>query len=468
MKTQINKNNILVVGDLMIDHYLLGNSERISPEAPVQIVNIIQQNTVLGGAGNVISNLKSFGANVSVLSVIGDCRISLELKELLRSIDVSTSNLISEKDRVSSKKTRVISAHQQVLRFDFETSKPINNNSENKLLSKFGQIFKEFDVIILSDYGKGVITEEVSQFIINKANEFDIKVLVDPKGQNFNKYKNAYLITPNKKEASIATSNEIKDQASLESTLKKLKKSLNLSVSLITLSEEGIAVFDNKLMIYPTKAKEVFDVTGAGDTVIASLALMLAKNQTIENAVKFANIAAGIVVSKIGSATTTIREVEEFSMERRVIFNNSKDLLNALDRVNKKIVFTNGCFDIVHSGHTKYLETAKQFGDILIVGINTDQSVKKLKGNSRPVNNQIERAEIISSLKSVDYVVFFDDDTPYKLIKSLRPDVLVKGGDYEINEIVGKDIVKDVRIVKYIDNRSTSNLIRKIKNLNEY
>ena len=461
---------ILVVGDLMIDHYLWGSSNRISPEAPVQIVNIKNESVVLGGAGNVINNLKALGAQVDVISVLGGCEISDELKSLLDNIDIDTQHLITQKDRITSKKSRIIASHQQVVRYDRESTDEINNESQNVALEIFEKIISDYDNVLLSDYGKGVLTPNLTQSLISIANKNHKKVLVDPKGLNYSKYKGAYLLTPNKKEASEATGINIIDDASLSYCIKQLKNECSLEISLITLSEQGVAIYDDKLRIHPTVAREVFDVTGAGDTVLASLGFSLACNYNIDDAVEFANLAAGVVVGKIGSATASINEIIEYesslnqstSDEHIKTFDEIKDLANDLKTRGKKIVFTNGCFDILHVGHVKYLEEAKSFGDVLILGLNSDESVTLLKGEGRPINLQMDRAYILAALEPVDYVVIFSEDTPYNLIKLIKPHTLVKGGDYEGKEVVGQDIADELKLVQFVDGKSTTKTIERI------
>ena len=463
---------ILVVGDLMIDHYLWGSSERISPEAPVPVVNVDSESTVLGGAGNVINNLNALGAVVDVISVIGECETSKELKDLLCDIKIETQYLITQKNRVTSKKSRIIAAQQQVVRYDRESTSEINNKSQVAILKVFKKIVNNYDVILLSDYGKGVLTFELTQSLISIANENKKKLLVDPKGLDYSKYKGAYLLTPNKKEASEATNIIIKDNESLTQSIRILKDQIDLTVSLITLSEKGVAIFDNELRIYPTVAREVFDVTGAGDTILASLGFALSCNKDIDEAIKFANLASGVVVGKIGSATATLNEIIEYesslnkstSDEHIKTWDEISSIINELKNNDKKIVFTNGCFDILHIGHVKYLEKAKNFGDILILGLNSDDSTHRLKGINRPINTQDDRAYILASLEVVDYVVIFNEDTPLDLIKLIKPDVLVKGGDYEGKEVVGQDIAKELKLVQFIDAKSTSKTIKKIRN----
>ena len=463
---------ILVVGDLMIDHYLWGSSERISPEAPVPVVNVDSESTVLGGAGNVINNLNALGAVVDIISVIGECETSKELKDLLCDTKIETQYLITQKNRVTSKKSRIIAAQQQVVRYDRESTSDINNKSQVAILKLFKKIVNNYDVVLLSDYGKGVLTFELTQSLISIANENKKKLLVDPKGLDYSKYKGAYLLTPNKKEASEATNIIIKDNESLTESIRILKDQIDLTVSLITLSEKGVAIFDNELRIHPTAAREVFDVTGAGDTLLASLGFALSCNKNIDEAIKFANLASGVVVGKIGSATATLNEIIEYesslnkytSDEHIKTWDEISSIIGELKNNNKKIVFTNGCFDILHIGHIKYLEKAKDFGDILILGLNSDDSTHRLKGKNRPINTQDDRAYILASLEVVNYVVIFNEDTPLDLIKLIKPDVLVKGGDYEGKEVVGQDIAKELKLVQYIDAKSTSKTIKKIRN----
>jgi len=273
---------ILVIGDLMIDHYLWGSCERISPEAPVQVVDVAKETTVLGGAGNVINNLKALGADVSVGGVVGSDENGVELINLLKNIGVDAGGIIIQAGRKTSKKSRIIAASQQILRYDKESKEEIERSSVEKILSSLEKSAFGYDAVILSDYGKGVLTDELCQGVIKLCNKNGVKVLVDPKGSDYGKYSGAYLLTPNKKEAMLATKIEIKEKAALQEALLKMKKEIDLTISLITLSEDGIAVYDNEMKVFPTVAKEVFDVTGAGDTVIASIAFALSAGKNIE------------------------------------------------------------------------------------------------------------------------------------------------------------------------------------------
>ena len=462
---------ILVVGDLMIDHYLWGSCERISPEAPVQVVDIARETTVLGGAGNVLNNLVTLGAQVSVSGVIGNDDNGKELVAMLHSVNVDSSNLIIQEERKTSKKSRIIAVSQQILRYDRESKDEISQSSVEMIMNSLKSNISSFDMVILSDYGKGVLTDALCQKIITLAKQNDVKVLVDPKGSDFSKYRGAYLLTPNKKEAILATGIDIKDDASLKLALEKLKSECDLGVSLITLSEDGIATLEDEVKVFPTVAKEVFDVTGAGDTVIASIAFALCAGKNIEETAAFSNLAAGVVVGKIGSATVSIEEIQEYeaSLHKSTSdvhiksFQEIEEVIKRSRKLGKRVVFTNGCFDILHVGHVKYLQIAKSFGDILVVGLNSDESVSRLKGPTRPVNIAEDRAYLLAALEAVDFVVPFSEDTPLNLIKMIEPDVLVKGGDYEGKAVVGTEFAGELKLVDFVDGKSTTKTIQKIQ-----
>ncbi len=465
------KPNILVIGDLMIDHYLWGGCERISPEAPVQVVDIKKETTLLGGGGNVLNNLLALGSSVSVASVIGDDKNGIELALMLKSVGIKTEALLTQEGRITSKKSRIIASNQQILRYDKESKDAIANEMAQRIIDAVAKDIWLYDVVIISDYAKGIITPYLAQGIISLATQQGKKVVVDPKGSDFKKYEGAYLLTPNKKEAILATGIEIADNDTLERALLKLKTTCKLHTSMITLSEDGIALYDETMRRFATVAQEVYDVTGAGDTVIASLAYALACDETIDTAAKFANYAAAVVVGKIGSATATLDEIEIYASSLHQT--NSDAHIKSFDEIDtiikrvkangQRIVFTNGCFDILHVGHVKYLQEAKSFGDILIVGLNSDASVSALKGPSRPINSENDRAYILAALDAVDYVVKFSDDTPYELIKMIAPDTLVKGGDYKGKQVVGTEFARELKLVQFVEGKSTTKTIEKIE-----
>jgi D-beta-D-heptose 7-phosphate kinase/D-beta-D-heptose 1-phosphate adenosyltransferase len=461
------KPTILVIGDFMIDHYLWGKSDRVSPEAPVPVVEIIKEEDRLGGAGNVVNNLISLGANVIVSTILGD--ENERMLKLLKEKNIDTSGIFIDKNRKTIIKSRVISSHQQVIRYDKETKQDILKEFEEKILNFVKENILKVDLILLSDYAKGVLTENLTQNIINLANENNKKLIIDPKN-NFYKYQNAYMIKPNKKELSVATGIEINSKEDLLKAGWALKNELNLEYLLVTLSEDGMALFSDEFIQIPTLAKEVFDVTGAGDTVLASLGYFLAKSENLVDAMHFANAAAAVVVGKVGSAVVTIEEILHYeknidnSVEHKIVkFDEIEEIANFLRKENKKIVFTNGCFDILHLGHVKYLQKARALGDTLIIGVNSNESVSRLKGASRPVNDEFDRAYLLASLEVVDYVVIFKEDTPYELIKKVKPDVLVKGADYKDKEVVGSDIAKEVKLIEFVDGKSTTSIIERMK-----
>ena len=460
--------NIIVVGDIMVDHYLFGRCERISPEAPVQVVDIHKEEYLLGGVGNVINNLLSLGVNVGICSVIGDDKSGEFIKKRVKERGIKEEALIEEKERKTTKKSRIIALHQQILRVDKEDRKEIQKDSEKIIIQKIKEVISNYDALLLSDYAKGVLTPFLTKALIKIAKENKKIVLVDPKGKEYEKYQGATLITPNKKEASIALNMEITNENELFNAGMKLKKDLNIKYALITLSEEGMAIFDENMTKIPTAAREVFDVTGAGDTVLAALGYALCIGKDIYEAAEFANFAAGVVVSKVGSASVTLDEIQNhkhsfYHTGTNTKIKTLKDVLSILQSKKRKIVFTNGCFDILHAGHVKYLEEAKSFADILIVGLNSDDSVKRLKGKNRPINSFEDRARVLAALECVDFVVGFGEDTPYELIKAIKPDILVKGGDYKDKEVVGSDIAKKTVLVSFVEGKSTSLIIQKAK-----
>lgn len=451
------KPKILVIGDFMVDNYTWCDCSRVSPEAPVLVAKTLKEDKRLGGAANVYANLKSLGADVFAIGVIGDDESGNFLKANLK------GEFLIQKGRKTPFKNRIMAHNQQVLRVDEEDVSEIL--LENELIFLFEEKIKAFEAVILSDYAKGVLTTKICKALIRKANELEIPILIDPKGNDFSKYKGATLLTPNKKEALEALKFENLDAENLEKGIKKLKDDFSLRYSIITLSEAGIAVFDKALQIAPAKALEVYDVTGAGDSVIAVLAFCLASGIEIFKACEIANEAAAVVVSKIGSVSVSFDEIKSFkksNFESKIL--SKEELLKKLKEQNKKVIFTNGCFDIVHFGHIKYLEKAKRLGDILVVGLNSDSSIKRLKGEIRPVNSQFQRACMLAAFYFVDFVVIFEEDTPFELIRFLKPDILVKGADYQGKEVVGSHLVSKVEFIDFEGDFSTSKIIDKIRN----
>lgn len=465
----------LVVGDLMLDEYLWGKAERISPEAPVQVVDVLREELRLGGAGNVVNNLVALGAQVSVCSVIGDDQNGWSLLKEFGRRNVATDAIFLDPGRRTSRKTRVVAANQQIVRIDRESREALPAAFEKRICDWVAAHIREFQVIVLSDYSKGVLTPAVIAAIVSLAAETGLPVLVDPKGNDYIRYSGATLLTPNRKEAEAASGIAIRDAASLTQAANAIMDTAGLRHLLITRSEEGMSLFSKgeEAVHIPTVAREVFDVSGAGDTVLAALAVGMAAGCGMAEAARLANVAAGIAVGKLGTSIVTPQEIIEVvslshhDSDSKIKSRDVLALLIAAEQAKgKQVVFTNGCFDLLHAGHVKYLQKARGLGDLLVLGLNSDASVRRLKGEKRPLINEDERAHILAALYCIDYVTIFDEDTPLELIKSLKPQILAKGGDYSLDGVVGRDIVEQyggrVELVSFVDGKSTSNIIDKV------
>jgi len=466
---------ILVVGDLMLDEYLFGVTERISPEAPVQVVDVRREETRLGGAGNVVNNLRAYGVGVRVASVIGGDDTGTRLVHAFTERGVDLGALVEDPLRRTGIKTRVIASHQQIVRVDRESRNPLPEELERRFIDRLASAIDGVDAVVISDYLKGVLTTNVLRFVIDEASRRGLPVIVDPKGDDYRKYRGATLLTPNRKEAEGASRIPITGDDALNAAAQVIMEQADLKALLITRSEEGMSLFtrSGEVTHIPTMAREVFDVTGAGDTVVATLALALAGGLPLPEGAHLANLAAGIVVGKLGTATVSPEELRDAVGHLRP---EADSKITTLDRLlaclarerarGKRIVFTNGCFDLLHVGHVKYLQKAKSFGDILVLGLNTDDSIRRLKGPTRPLIGQEERAHILAALDCIDYVVLFDEDTPIRLIEAILPDVLVKGGDYTREGVVGHEIVEKhggrVELVTFVEGKSTTSIIHRI------
>ena len=459
--------NLLVVGDIMLDSYWQGVTERISPEAPVPVVHVKDKTMRVGGAGNVAVNISSLGADVKLLAMLGKDEAAQDLLELLDKNDVKSHCVLNENISTTTK-LRVLAQHQQLIRLDFESQ--AFKLDYNEVAESFTQLLDGTDVVVLSDHGKGVLSD-ASRFI-QAANAKNIKVLVDPKHKDFSKYRGAYLITPNKKEFE-AVVGPCDSQQELEDKAIATIAQCDLGGLLITQGEKGMTLVlkDGTSVHFPARAQDVFDVTGAGDTVIASLAAGLAGGLSVEDAVHLSSIAAGIVVGRVGTSSVTINDILQAEHIESSGNASSKIMTRpALDRFvnqtrmhNKSIVITNGCFDLMHSGHVRYLEQAAKLGDVLIVAVNSDASVKVLKGEQRPINKLNDRMTVLAGLSSVDVVVSFEEETPQELICSIKPDILVKGGDYKVEQIAGRECAKEVHLVNLVEGKSTTSMVERIR-----
>lgn len=467
---EFKKARVLVIGDIMLDQYWLGATSRISPEAPVPIVKVGSTENKLGGAANVAHNLSALGCEVNLCGIVGNDEAGKIIQDSLERLKIKNYLHINNFNPTITK-LRIISQHQQLIRLDFEEK--LHNLESNLLLDMIRGCIEQVDIVVVSDYAKGTIKDAAS--LISLCKNKGVAVLVDPKGSSFSHYQGADMITPNLSElegviGKCDTLDEVFTRAQV------LISELKLKALLVTLSERGMALIreDAQPLHIPAHAKDVFDVTGAGDTVIATLAASLAAKTDLPHAVKLANLAAGLVVGKLGTATVSRDELLHAVTEERsshhkgiVPIAELKKIAESARERGEKIVFTNGCFDILHAGHIHYLQQAAMMGDHLIVAVNSDASVKKLKGDERPINNLKSRMEVLASLRCVDYVVDFDEETPAKLIAELKPDFLVKGGDYKREEIVGFDTVTknggDVVVIPFVDGFSTTSIIEKAR-----
>ncbi|MEW6463649.1 bifunctional D-glycero-beta-D-manno-heptose-7-phosphate kinase/D-glycero-beta-D-manno-heptose 1-phosphate adenylyltransferase HldE [Ectopseudomonas khazarica] len=460
---------VLVVGDVMLDRYWHGGTSRISPEAPVPVVRVDQIEDRPGGAANVALNIAALGSRALLVGVTGVDEAADSLSDSLRGVGVETHFQRLDK-QPTIVKLRVMSRHQQLLRMDFE--EPFDTDCA-ALAREVEQLLAGVKVLVLSDYGKGALQNH--QALIQLARARGIAVLADPKGKDFSIYRGASLITPNLHEFETIVGGCV-DEAELVSKGARLMRELELGALLVTRGEHGMTLLrpEHAPLHLPARAREVFDVTGAGDTVISTLAASIAAGEELPNAVALANLAAGIVVGKLGTAAISAPELRravqrEEGSERGVL--SLDQLLIAIEDARahgERIVFTNGCFDILHAGHVTYLEQARAQGDRLIVAINDDASVSRLKGPGRPINAVDRRMAVLAGLGAVDWVVSFSEDTPERLLKQVQPDVLVKGGDYGVDQVVGADIVQayggEVRVLGLVENSSTTAIVEKIRN----
>ena len=463
--------HVLVVGDVMLDRYIWGAVERISPEAPVPVVRAGHRSDQPGGAANVAMNIAGLGARATVIGFAGEDADQETLARCLKAAKVQ-AHLTIVPGHPTTSKLRILGGQQQILRLDVERAGPYPPEAYAALSASVSALLEGVQAVVLSDYAKGVLSEEVCRAILDQARAHNIPVLVDPKHKDFARYAGATTICPNLQELSVATGLPHKDTDAMLSAAQAMLPVLGLDYLTVTLSEKGIAVVrPGSKQIFPAVARQVFDVSGAGDTVIATLALALASGLPIEEAVPLANIAAGIVVSKVGTVpitrneliTSLMPEIELQASEKVLPLDRLVTRINAWRSEGQRVVFTNGCFDLLHVGHITLMEDARRQGDRLVVAINSDASVSGLKGPTRPVVNERDRGRVLAALAAVDAVVVFGEPTPIKLINALRPDVIVKGGDYTEDSVVGAQEARSwggvVKIVPTVEGFSTTKLI---------
>ncbi|MBL7994357.1 D-glycero-beta-D-manno-heptose-7-phosphate kinase [bacterium] len=467
-----DKPHVLVLGDVMLDKFIWGSVDRISPEAPVQIVNIQRENTALGGAANVAHNLAAIDCRVTILGVVGRDENGRTIGKKFDDYGIKKTGLFIDGTRPTTTKTRVIAGSQQVVRIDHETAGPVPAAIETQILAFLKKNIAKFNALIISDYQKGVLTDKIIRGAIRLSRKAGIKTIVDPKRKDFSIYAGSSLIKPNLKEAEAAVGRRLQTEKEVRDAASLLLEKHGFGGVLITRGKDGMFLLEKNYEVnVPATTREVFDVTGAGDTVLAYLGYLIAAGHSFSEATKVANIAAGIAVSHVGTVTVSKDEVlhqldKTTSGAKKILSMTELNKILPAIRQNSKIVFTNGCFDILHVGHIALFRKAKAFGDKLIIGVNTDASIRRIKGKKRPIVSEQERAHILSALEPVDFVVLFDEDTPIKLIKAVKPDILVKGSDYTVDKVIGHDIVTayggKVELVDLIVGFSTTNIVDSI------
>ena len=470
---------VVVVGDATLDAYVIGEVERISPEAPVPVLAVEREEFMLGGAANVAKCLVALGAHASLCTVVGDDADGALFRAEAANLGIPPAGILADRERLTTRKTRIVARHQQVIRLDRETVAKLSPALEKRLAARVVSAVRRADALILSDYAKGVLTPALCRAAITAAN--GRPVVVDPKSLPWEIFRGATVIKPNLREAEVFAGVRLASVEDASSAALRMTRELGVSHSLVTRGQAGMLLASrahdgaDALVQIPARPRELVDVTGAGDVVAATVALALAAGAEIIEAAWLANVAAGVKVGKFGAATVTGQEVlaelgakSARSHEKVVDSAQAADLAASLRAQGRTVVFTNGCFDILHLGHVRYLERSRALGEALIVGVNTDASVRRLKGSGRPLQSEHDRAQILASLECVDAVVLFDQDTPLKLIRALRPDVLTKGADYKSKrEVVGWDAIQRwggrVELVELIEGRSTTSLVSKAR-----
>jgi D-beta-D-heptose 7-phosphate kinase/D-beta-D-heptose 1-phosphate adenosyltransferase len=468
---------VLVIGDLILDRYIFGNAERISQEAPVPLLRVDKREVRLGGAASVASMLSCLGADATLAGVVGGDRQAPVVFDLLKRFGINSELVLPDPDRPTTLKERYIGrAHdrhpQQMLRVDFEDRTPLAAALETCLMNGFDAHLSSCDIVLVSDYDKGVCTPRLLRHVIDRARAFRLKVLVDPiRGSDYSRYHGASCLTPNRTEAQLASGLAVGDPAAALVAGEKLRQQLNAEALVVTLDKDGMALAhaDGRRQVFPTRSRQVYDITGAGDMVLSVLGLCLAAGADYDEAVALGNVAGGLEVERLGVATLTrddlLRDLAADVPQASKVLGPT-DLAIELDRRRRqgeRIVFTNGCFDILHVGHVRYLQQARDLGQTLVVGLNSDASVRRLKGPTRPVNAAEVRAEVLAALACVDYVTAFDEDTPQRLIETVRPHVLVKGADYRPDQVVGREFVESqggqVVLLPLVPGQSTTRLV---------
>lgn len=483
---RLGQPRVLVVGDLMLDRYVWGDAERISQEAPVILLRADKREERLGGGSSVATMLRALGARVAIAGIVGNDHDAGRIRQLLTDLDIDHEAVLTDVHRPSTVKERYIGRAQhrhpqQMIRVDYEDRQPVQGALETQLSQAIAAQVRKADIVLISDYDKGVCTTRIMASAVASAREQGIRVVADPiRGGDYAKYRGCSAITPNRLEAGLATGRALNTHDEIAAAAQQLRDELQLEAAIITLDKDGMALQPRggALKLFPTRPRQVYDITGAGDMVMSVLGMALAAGADYEQAIQLANIAGGLEVEKIGVAVVTRDEILRDLMQTpasaaapaggKIV--GMEALLRELAprrRLGQKIVFTNGCFDVLHAGHVQYLNEARAQGDVLVVGLNSDASVRGLKGANRPVQPQTARSVVLAALQAVDFVTVFDDATPLQLIEAIRPDVLVKGADYRKDEVVGAEFVESrggrVHLAELHEGHSTTTLLEKMR-----
>jgi D-beta-D-heptose 7-phosphate kinase/D-beta-D-heptose 1-phosphate adenosyltransferase len=472
---------VLVIGDLMLDRYVWGDAERVSQEAPVMLLHADRREERLGGASSVATLLRALGAKVALTGVIGADADASRIRQLLTELEIDQDGVIADSARPSTVKERYIGRAQhrhpqQMIRVDYELRKPLATPVESQVCQVIESQLRKADVVLVSDYDKGVCTPRVLEQTFRAAQELRIRVLVDPiRGKDYDKYRGCSAMTPNRLEAGLATGCVVQSSEQALVAASRLREQLNMEAGIITLDKDGMALVhaDGRSQVFPTRPRQVYDITGAGDMVLSVLGMALAAGADYEPAIRLANIAGGLEVEKIGVAPVTRDEilrdllrVGAVGNQKLVEFDTLCREIDSRRRLGQRVAFTNGCFDVLHAGHVEYLQEARSQADLLVVGLNSDASVRGQKGPRRPVNSVGARTRVLAGLEAVNYLTIFDEPTPLRLIHGIRPDVLVKGADYRKEQVVGTEFVESyggrVHLAAFREGYSTSRILQQL------
>jgi D-beta-D-heptose 7-phosphate kinase/D-beta-D-heptose 1-phosphate adenosyltransferase len=479
---RLGQPHVLVVGDLMLDRYVWGDAERISQEAPVILLHADKREERLGGASSVATMLRALGARVGLAGVVGADADAARIRQMVVELQIDQEGVVSDPSRPSTVKERYIGRaqhrhHQQMIRVDYEARQPVSAAMETTLVQVIEHQLRKADIVLISDYDKGVCTPAVLAATIAGARQRGLRTIADPiRGRDYRKYQGCSAMTPNRLEAGLATGRTVQSTEEALTAAGQLREQLDMEAAIITLDKDGMALVhrDGRKQVFPTRPRQVYDITGAGDMVMSVLGMALAAGADYDPAIRLANIAGGLEVEKIGVVTVTRDEMlrdllhSSPSGNQKILERDAlQHELESRRRLGQRIAFTNGCFDVLHAGHVQYLQEARAQADLLVVGLNSDASIRALKGHDRPIHSQDARAQVLAALQAVDYISVFEEPTPLALLEVARPDVLVKGGDYRKDQVIGAALVESyggrIHLAAFRDGFSTTGIVQKLE-----